>query len=586
MENRSATPDNHRALAAIVLTDAVGFSARMSIDEGGTLRLIQRDLKMMESLCEQYQGQVLKSTGDGLLMAFSSAVQAVSCSQAIQVQLAELAEGCDPGDYLQHRIGIHLGDVLFSHSDVLGNGVNIAARLQTQSVPNGICMSQTVYDVVKARLDLKAVFLGPLRLKNIHEPVPAYQIPPLGEETIATTPQEPLTQWGTADPLTTAITQLEQDPNHWRIKKLIFGTSQNVWENDPTVLSRFDLRELLQTLTQRYGGLDALQTAFNGIIARLNRQGEYLAVASRILAVVQPIYDQQSQARGAEETAITAGESGYQRVAQQLNASPQAARLKKLLHAITTDTWESNVAVLDQHGLDFLVATAHQMAPTLKELRYHLERIIRRLNHQDRYTRIAQILVDAFQPLYRTDEEGTYLAMDEEGTTLRDATALAAAETEPSQGDTLVTATRITSGESPLADGTIAYPEPRSTPASSPASALNQGCDRTNLFALRLEIMRYTSPLRAKILLLSTIRSPFTFSHQDWLTLKEKTLDDLIQDIFHYCPTFHDLESKLTIISHCLDNAHENTQAAGAILQAMKPYYDATSSLSAPSGQG
>ncbi|MDA0674692.1 MAG: hypothetical protein O3C67_13435, partial [Cyanobacteria bacterium] len=312
----------------------------------------------------------------------------------------------------------------------------------------------------------------------------------------------------------------------------------------------------------------------------------YLAVGSRILAVVQPIYDQQSQARGAEETAITAGESGYQRVAQQLNASPQAARLKKLLHAITTDTWESNVAVLDQHGLDFLVATAHQMAPTLKELRYHLERIIRRLNHQDRYTRIAQILVDAFQPLYRTDEEGTYLAMDEEGTTLRDATALAAAETEPSQGDTLVTATRITSGESPLADGTIAYPEPRSTPASSPASALNQGCDRTNLFALRLEIMRYTSPLRAKILLLSTIRSPFTFSHQDWLTLKEKTLDDLIQDIFHYCPTFHDLESKLTIISHCLDNAHENTQAAGAILQAMKPYYDATSSLSAPSGQG
>lgn len=576
MENRSAIPDNQRALAAIVLTDAVGFSARMSLDEGSTLRLIQRDLKMMSHLCEQYNGQVLKSTGDGLLMAFSSAVQAVSCAQAIQSQLAELSQGCDPGDYLQHRIGIHLGDVLFSHSDVLGNGVNIAARLQTQSVPNGICMSQTVYDVVKARLDLQAVFLGPLRLKNIHEPVPAYQIPPIGEEVVATTPQEPETQWGTVEPLTAAVRQLEADPSHWRIKKLVFGTCQNVWENDPTVLARFDLKELLQTLAQRYSGLDALQTAFNGIIARLNRQGEYLAVASRILAVMQPIYAQQDPGQPPEDTAVTAGESGYQRVAARLDAALQRARIKKLLYAVTTDTWENNVAALDSHSLDFLVATAHQMAPTLQAFQYHLERIVRRLNRQDRYAPLAQTLVEAFQPLYASDE-GTVLAQAGEGTALRaeEATDLAAPEADaPTQGDTLATATRIATVEPLPTEGTIAYPEPRPTPASSvPPAAIPRGRDRANLFALRLEIMRYTSPLRAKILLLSTIRSPFTFSHQDWLTLKEKTLDDLIQDIFHYCPTFQDLESKLTIIAHCLDNAHENTQAAGAILQAMKPYY-------------
>jgi adenylate cyclase len=592
MENRSAIPDNQRALAAIVLTDAVGFSARMSLDEGGTLRLIQRDLKMMSHLCEQYNGQVLKSTGDGLLMAFSSAVQAVSCAQTIQSQLAELSQGCDPGDYLQHRIGIHLGDVLFSHSDVLGNGVNIAARLQTQSVPNGICMSQTVYDVVKARLDLQAVFLGPLRLKNIHEPVPAYQIPPIGEEVVATTPQEPETQWGLADPLTAAVHQLQADPSHWRIKKLVFGTCQNVWENDPTVLARFDLKELLQTLAQRYSGLDALQTAFNGIIARLNRQGEYLAVASRILAVMQPIYAQQAQAQPPEDTAVTAGESGYQRIAAQLETSLQKARIKKLLYAVTTDTWENNVAALDSHSLDFLVATAHQMAPTLKEFQYHLERIVRRLNRQERYVPLAQTLVEAFRPLY-TSDEGTRLTQAGEGTALRaeEATNLAMADADaPTQGDTLTTATRIATAEQSPTEGTIAYPDPRSTPASSAASAAPpRGRDgqrpvledpRANLFALRLEIMRYTSPLRAKILLLSTIRSPFTFSHQDWLTLKEKTLDDLIRDIFHYCPTFQDLESKLTIISHCLDNTHENTQAAGAILQAMKPYYPSAPSAS------
>jgi class 3 adenylate cyclase len=573
MENRSPIPDNQRALAAIVLTDAVGFSARMSIDEGGTLRLIQRDLKLMGELCEAYRGQVLKSTGDGLLMAFSSAVQAVSCSQEIQVRLAELSQGCDPEAYLQHRIGIHLGDVLFSHSDVLGNGVNIAARLQTQSVPNGICISQTIYDVVKARLDLKAVFLGPLRLKNIHEPVPAYQIPPIQDAAIATTPQDSETQCHEPDPLGLAVTQLGQDPSHWRIKKLIFGTCQNVWENDPNVLSRFDLKELLQTLMQRCPDLDALQTAFNGIIGRLNRQGEYLAVASRILAVIQPVYEYQAQQQAeaeAEQTAVTAGESGYQQTVQQLAASPQALRIKKLLYAITADAWENQANVLDQHSFEVLVASAHEMAPTLKDLEYHLERIIRRLNRQERYTRIAQGVLDAFRPLYGTQAPQGETALADEGT------ALAMADTDLTHGgDTYSTATHLEGHDLPAGDGTIAYPEPRSSAGNGAAVPIPAPVrDRANLFALRLEIMRYTSPLRAKILLLSTIRSPFTFSHQDWLTLKEKTLDDLLRDIFHYCPTFHDLESKLVIIAHCLDNAHENTQAAGAILQAMKPYYD------------
>ncbi len=593
MERSSPIPDSQRVLAAIVLTDAVSFSARMSIDEEGTLRLIQRDLQLMGDLCEQYNGQVLKSTGDGLLLSFSSAVQAVSCGQEIQAQLADLSKDCSPGDYLQHRIGIHLGDVLFSHSDVLGNGVNIAARLQTQSVPGGICMSQTVYDVVKARLDLNAVFLGPLRLKNIHEPVPAYQIPPVGEATVATVPQEPLTQWGVSNPLDIAVTQLQQDANHWRIKKLIFSVCQNVWENDPAVLARFDLTELIRTLLQRYPHLDSLQTAFNGVIARLNRQGEYLAVASRILALMQPVYKQQAQAKKDEETAVTAGESNYQKVAMRLESSIQAVRIKKLLYTITTDTWENDVAALDQHPLDLLVATVHQMAPTVKNLQYHLERIIKRLNRQERYTRIADTIIEAFQPLYGIDE-GTILSVAPNHRAASEMTAMttesnAGSPTEtredtdydPSMGDTLTTNTRLAAEERSPQDGTIAYTEPRSLPvALDPLQPRKR--DRANLFALRLEIMRYTPPLRAKILLLSTIRSPFTFSHQDWITLKEKTLDDLIQDIFRYCPNFSDLESKLTIISHCLDNAHENTQAAGAILQAMKPYYAPTGPSAAP----
>ncbi|HEY9736359.1 MAG TPA: adenylate/guanylate cyclase domain-containing protein, partial [Trichocoleus sp.] len=187
MENRvlSSNP-RHRILAAIMMTDAVGFSARMSVDEESTLRLIDRDLRLIGELCEAFEGTLLKSTGDGLLVYFVSAVQAVSCGLEIQQRLADLNRepmAIQSGvQGLMHRIGIHLGDILVNESDVMGNGVNIAARLQTYAKPGGLCISQTIYDVVKSRLRLNANFLGPLKLKNIEEPVPSYLVDPRPED--------------------------------------------------------------------------------------------------------------------------------------------------------------------------------------------------------------------------------------------------------------------------------------------------------------------------------------------------------------------------------------------------------------------
>ncbi|NEQ52076.1 MAG: protein kinase [Leptolyngbya sp. SIO3F4] len=162
-----------RTLAAIVVTDAVGFSTRMSVDEEKTLQMIHRDLELMTRQCQEFEGRVLKSTGDGLLMYFVSAVQAVSCAIAIQKALTSSPKGVDS---LSHRIGIHMGDVFFNNSDVMGNSVNIAARLQTQAKPGGICLSQLIYDLVKVRLSLDAEFAGPLKLKNIQDPVSVYHI--------------------------------------------------------------------------------------------------------------------------------------------------------------------------------------------------------------------------------------------------------------------------------------------------------------------------------------------------------------------------------------------------------------------------
>lgn len=175
-----------RILAAIVLADAVGFTARMSVDEEHTLSIIHRDHQLMGKLCQRCEGRVIKSMGDGLLMYFASAVQAVSCSVEIQRELEAMNRDLSSEKALQHRIGIHLGDVFFNQSDVMGNGVNIAARLQTEAFPGGICISQIVYDVVKLQLSLDATYAGPLKLKNIQEPIPIYHVRPipLAAETV------------------------------------------------------------------------------------------------------------------------------------------------------------------------------------------------------------------------------------------------------------------------------------------------------------------------------------------------------------------------------------------------------------------
>ncbi|QZZ23191.1 hypothetical protein J5X98_13130 [Leptothermofonsia sichuanensis E412] len=165
-----------RVLAAIVFTDGVGFSARMAADEENTLRILQRDLELMARLCQGCEGHVLKTTGDGLMMYFTSAVKAVECAVEIQRAIAQAAMDLPPQEVMMYRIGIHLGDVFFSETDVMGSGVNIAARLQTRADPGGICISQVVYDVVKNQLDLKTTYLGPQELKNISDPVPVYQI--------------------------------------------------------------------------------------------------------------------------------------------------------------------------------------------------------------------------------------------------------------------------------------------------------------------------------------------------------------------------------------------------------------------------
>ncbi len=175
-----ATSFGGRRLAAIVFTDVVGYSARMQVDEASTLALVQSDFEQMRRQCAQHGGHVLKSTGDGLLLCFDSVVDAVTCALAIQAGFAGRGDGA-----LQHRIGVHLGDVYHQAGDVAGDGVNLAARLQTAAQPGTICVSDAVFAAVKGKVAMESVALPPLVLKNIAQPSAAHLIAPVGTRLAA-----------------------------------------------------------------------------------------------------------------------------------------------------------------------------------------------------------------------------------------------------------------------------------------------------------------------------------------------------------------------------------------------------------------
>lgn len=171
----TALPFGVRSLAAVMFTDVVNFSGLIGEKEDRTLRLVQKDLEFIANAVSSAGGRVMKTMGDGTLSFFESALSAVTCARHVQGEFA--ARQANTAGSLLHRIGIHLGDVFVLDNDVLGNSVNIAARLLTCAEPGGICFSQTVFDVVKNRLQLQVHYIGPQELKHIREAVPAYAVP-------------------------------------------------------------------------------------------------------------------------------------------------------------------------------------------------------------------------------------------------------------------------------------------------------------------------------------------------------------------------------------------------------------------------
>ena len=179
-----------RKIAAILVADVVGYSRLAGADEDRTLsRLRGLRSDLIDPAIAAHHGRVVKRTGDGILIEFRSVVDAVRCAIEVQNGLIERNAGVSSDRRIEFRVGIHLGDVVEeADGDLMGDGVNIAARLEGYCGPGAICLSEDAYRQVKGRLDLAVTDLGPTQLKNIAEPVRVYSLevgapPALSEPT-------------------------------------------------------------------------------------------------------------------------------------------------------------------------------------------------------------------------------------------------------------------------------------------------------------------------------------------------------------------------------------------------------------------
>jgi len=166
-----------RRLAAILAADVSGYSRLMGADEEGTLAALKACRpELLDPKIAEHRGRIVKTTGDGALVEFASAVDAVRC--ATDIQRAMTDRNVDTPEYqrITFRIGINVGDIINDEGDIYGDGVNIAARIESLAEPGTVCVSDNVYQQIKGKLSLDITDMGEQQLKNIDRPVRVYRV--------------------------------------------------------------------------------------------------------------------------------------------------------------------------------------------------------------------------------------------------------------------------------------------------------------------------------------------------------------------------------------------------------------------------
>jgi len=602
-------------LTAIMVTGGVDLAARMASDRLWTLDLMERDRNFMQEQCQYFQGQVLAYTSDGLLAYFSSAMDAVSCALEIQSTFIRAAANMQPRDVLSYTIGIHWGEISVTEQNISGSGIAIATSLKSEVQPSTIGISQSIYDYVRTGLPIAISYLGqkPQDLaNNIYESIQVYQItpegiiftPPVVTPVVSTLPsyaiyQPPSQSIQSAINLDSVditdfnefgggefdgefnepakelfdeiVLELENSDDLIKVKQLLFYACIHKWESDRTKLERVNLKGLIQELIELTLTFKQLKSLMAELIQTID--SEYAAIAAVIITEVGKLYaDYQADD---QETDM------YDEIVQSLeDLNKDVIRIKRLIFYICRQALPPERS----QTLTFKTAiqTLPDLYPTLESLRLRLKELT---NSQPEYGTVVDIIVDDLSGIYPTRSAlavpprpslPTIIERPNERPTepqylTRIPTNLAPVA-PPAQ------APEIASGIAPLmakyqpdtAESQLSLPEIPQLSAGDRQALIA----KLELFDLRLEIMKYVNPLRAKILIFSVLNDNTQSTNENFAVLRTQELDDLLRDLLTVYKTYPDLEVKLKASAKRLHESSEYIQATSAIVKAIKPIYE------------
>ena len=360
--------------------------------------------------------------------------------------------------------------------------------------------------------------------------------------------------------------RLAQDKNSIRIKKILTYICKNIWENNLDQLQQYHWQELIEESLELAPTLESLELILNSIVRTLNRQTEYSLVASSIINCFSTLYPEKPAStqlisdNGDTQIVIQTEQTNlvvepqptqkaysteltcYTQVSSYLEAQPEKIRIKKLILCASRNYWENDPSKLQAIPLEFLIGELHAIAGTIADLKLLLSNVVNTLNRKAEYFLIADTITQSLEALYCHSINSFTVAL-------------------PSTNQAEASFTQPIDQHS------------ASQVARSPGIETELAQSAYDPFELRLEIMKYTNPLRAKILLFSVLQHKFSFSASDWSALKACEFDYLLQQLFEQCETLSTLESRLEIIASCLEDPYEYNQAAGAIIQCVQPFY-------------
>ncbi|MBW4656471.1 MAG: hypothetical protein KME20_26010 [Kaiparowitsia implicata GSE-PSE-MK54-09C] len=384
------------------------------------------------------------------------------------------------------------------------------------------------------------------------------------------------------------VYEFEQDQS-LRIKKLLVYACKNIWESDSYRLDYFDVSSLVRELMQLAPTAEHLEERLNQAVASLSKAAEYRLVAQAILAQVSLLYPTVAARTDAAENANLAPE--VVAAAAALDAEAEHHRMKKLLYCACRQLWENDPIVLGQVQMAELVQEVRSLAADLPTLTQALESIVDSLNRRAEYTQIAQTVLGAIAPLYPS---GSPSADPPSGdSTTVTAIAIGRPLPPPSKlgrgaGAGLHNApTPLTPSAAPMpADTQPQHPDSHRVAGNSAtrngAIALSlrshgRSPDAATLMDLRLEVMNYCNPLRAKVLLYSALHTPLPPQLEGWEVLRAHNLASLLQALVQRYSSYAVLQTQMQQTAELLEPTEVYQQAASAILRAVRSLYPGAS---------